>query len=63
MYNQDSQYMTQNSGIFVPGIDDNTFYGQLEDILESTYLNGFSVLLFKCKWFNANPSKKKNQNQ
>ena len=57
MYNQDSQHMTQNSGI--SGINSNTFYGQLEDILELTYLNGFSMILFKCKWFNTEPTKKK----
>ena len=62
-YNRDSRHMTQNSGVSVPGIDGNTFYGQLEDILEFTYLNGFSVILFKCKWFNTDPTKKKNQNR
>ena len=59
IYNQDSRRRTQNSGVSVPGTDDNTFYGQLEDILEFTYLNGFSVILFKCKWFNTDPTKKK----
>ena len=61
-YNRDSRGMTQNSGDFVPGTYDNTFYGQLEDILEFTYLNGFLVILLKCKWFNTDPTKKKNQN-
>ena len=27
------------------------FYGQLQEILEFSYLNDFSVVLFKCKWF------------
>ena len=31
----------------------------MEDILEFKYLNGFSVILFKCKWFNTDPTKKK----
>ena len=62
-YNLDSWHKTQNSGVYVLGIDGNIFYGQLEDILEFTYLNGFSVILFKCKWFNTDPTKKKNQNR
>ncbi|KAL5544976.1 hypothetical protein UlMin_008760 [Ulmus minor] len=27
------------------------FYGQLQQILDFSYLNGFSVVLFRCKWF------------
>ena len=26
-------------------------YGQLQEILEFSYLNGFSVVLFRCKCF------------
>ena len=40
------------------GLEDNTFYDQLE-IIEFTYLSGFSVLLLMCKWFDINPSKKR----
>ena len=58
-YNRDNRHKTQNSGVSVPGTDGNIFYGQLEDILEFTYLNDFSVILFKCKWFNTDPMKKK----
>ena len=58
-YNRDRIHRTQNSGVTVLGTDGNTFYAQLEDILEFTYLNGFSMILFKCKWFNTDPTKKK----
>ena len=42
---------TQNSGVSVPGTGQEMFYGQLQQILEFSYLNGFSVVLFRCKWF------------
>ena len=57
-HNWDSRHKTQNSGVFVSGTEVNTFYSQLKVILEFTYLNGFSVILFKCKWFNIDPTKK-----
>ena len=41
------------------GTEDNDFYVQLEEIIEFTYLHGFSILLFRCKWFDINPSKKR----
>ncbi|KAJ9543051.1 hypothetical protein OSB04_022758 [Centaurea solstitialis] len=54
---RDMQRTTQNSGVAVPGVDGFTFYGQLEEILELRYLNGYSVVLFRCKWFNTDPRK------
>ena len=59
IYNQDSRCMTQNSGVSILGTEGNTFHGQLEDVLEVTYLNDFLVILFKCKWFNTDPSRKR----
>ena len=41
------------------GIKDNTFYDQLEEIIELMYLRGFSVSLFRCKWFDLESSKKR----
>ena len=35
----------------VPRTGQEMFYGQLQQILEFSYLNGFSVVLFRCKWF------------
>ena len=55
----DNRCRTQNIGVSVLRTNDNTFYGQLKDILEFTYLNDFSMILFKFKWFNIDPTKKK----
>ena len=42
---------TQNSGMSMPGAGHEIFYGQLQEILEFSYLNGFSVVLFRCREF------------
>ena len=47
VHSRDIQRTTQNSGVVVPGIDGFTFYGQLQEILELRYLNGYSVVLFR----------------
>ncbi|KAJ9555865.1 hypothetical protein OSB04_010479 [Centaurea solstitialis] len=57
VHSRDIQHTIQNSGVAVPGIDGFTFYGQLEEIVELHYLNGYSVVLFRCKWFNTDPNK------
>ncbi|KAL5572352.1 hypothetical protein UlMin_021949 [Ulmus minor] len=48
---RDVRLKTQNSGVSVAGTENEIFYGQLQQILEFSYLNDFSVVLFKCKWF------------
>ena len=50
-HDHDVRLRTQNSGVYVPGTGQEMFYGQLQEILEFSYLNGFSVVLFRCKWF------------
>ena len=50
-HERDVRLKTQNSGVSVPGTGQEMFYGQLQQILEFSYLNGFSVVLFRCKWF------------
>lgn len=59
---QDSKRTTQNSGVSVPGSDDDTqpaYFGVLEQVLEFTYVKqDYCVLLFKCKWFNTSPHRK-----
>ncbi|KAL5580201.1 hypothetical protein UlMin_012643 [Ulmus minor] len=50
-HERDDRLRTQNSGMSVPGTGQEMFYGQLQEILEFSYLNGFSVVLFRCKWF------------
>ncbi|KAL5831637.1 hypothetical protein ACOSQ4_016991 [Xanthoceras sorbifolium] len=62
--NRDAQRTTQNSGVMVPGEHDNleiSFYGVLISIVELVYLLGHRVILFKCKWFDTNPKKKRIQ--
>ena len=46
---RDVRLKMQNSGMSVPGTENEIFYGQLQEILEFSYLNDFSVVLFKCK--------------
>ncbi|KAL5582292.1 hypothetical protein UlMin_014734 [Ulmus minor] len=43
---RDVRLKTQNSGVSVPGTENEIFYGQLQQILEFSYLNDFSVVLF-----------------
>ena len=50
-HGRDVRLKMQNSGVSVRGTEHEIFYGQLQEILEFSYLNDFSVVLFKCKWF------------
>ena len=56
-YDRDKNRKTQNSGVSVAGVENNTYYGQLEEVLVMSYLSGCSVVLFKCKWFDTDPTK------
>ena len=49
-HDRDARLKTQNSSVSVPGTGHEILYGQLQEILQLSYLNGFSVVLFKCKW-------------
>ncbi|KAL5567246.1 hypothetical protein UlMin_030410 [Ulmus minor] len=54
---RDVRLKTQNSGVSVPGTENEIFYGQLQEILEFSYLNDFSVVLFKsttCRRYKGN---------
>ncbi|GJV20157.1 RNA-directed DNA polymerase, eukaryota [Tanacetum coccineum] len=51
---------TQNSGICSPGPDEEMYYGQLEQILEFSYLS-FKTVLFRVKMFDtSNKGRMKN---
>ncbi|KAK1415134.1 hypothetical protein QVD17_30906 [Tagetes erecta] len=41
----------ENSGILSLGEDGTSYYGQIDDIIELNYISGYSVVLFRCKWF------------
>lgn len=53
VHSRDLRRTTQNSGVVTIGEDGTPFYGQLEDIIQLNYLSGYSVVLFRCKWFNT----------
>ncbi|KAK9064906.1 hypothetical protein SSX86_016288 [Deinandra increscens subsp. villosa] len=53
VHSRDIQRTTQNSGVVSLDEDKYTYYGQLEDIIELKYLSGYSVVLFRCKWFDT----------
>lgn len=62
---RDSRCTTQNSGVFLtaqttsfassrdekPIIGDVNYYGSIEEIIELDYWGEFSVVLFKCCWY------------
>ncbi|XP_062145091.1 uncharacterized protein LOC133852365 [Alnus glutinosa] len=41
---------TQNSGVCVPTVEGETYYGQLTDIFEVEYYDRTTYVLFKCNW-------------
>ncbi|GJZ55314.1 hypothetical protein Tco_0610507 [Tanacetum coccineum] len=52
MHSRDERRTTQNSGICSLGEDKEMYYGQLEQILEFSYMS-FKTVLFRVKWFNT----------
>ncbi|GJV53955.1 hypothetical protein Tco_1449696 [Tanacetum coccineum] len=60
VHSRDERRTTQNSGICSPGPDGEMYYGQLEQILEFSYLS-FKTVLFRVKWFDtSNKGRMKN---
>nr|GEW46661.1 aldo-keto reductase family 4 member C10-like [Tanacetum cinerariifolium] len=53
VHSHDERRITQNSIIYSPGgKDGEMYYGQLQEILEFSYLS-FKVVLFRVKWFDT----------
>ncbi|GJX06632.1 hypothetical protein Tco_0194564 [Tanacetum coccineum] len=52
VHSRDECCTTQNSVICSPGPDGEMYYGQLEQILEFSYLS-FKTVLFRVKWFDT----------
>ena len=50
---RDAQRTTQNSGVLADGENGEKYYGQVEEIIELCYTNGYSTVLFRCKWFDT----------
>lgn len=52
-WEQDRKLKTQNSGVMVESVDNNIYYGVLQEVVELVYPTGMSVIVFKCRWFNT----------
>lgn len=50
---RDAERTTQNSGVLAEGVNREKYYGQVEEIIELCYGNGYSTVLFRCKWFDT----------
>ena len=57
--NRDKNRTTQNSGVSAAGTEGFDYYGTLEDIITLSFTGTYVVTLFKCKWFNTNPTRKR----
>ncbi|GJS01428.1 Myc-type, basic helix-loop-helix domain-containing protein [Tanacetum coccineum] len=64
VHERDILHTTQSSGVSTPGLDGEMYYGQLEEILELTYIGPRKVVLFRCKWFDTiNPKNHTTRNK
>ncbi|XP_060959377.1 uncharacterized protein LOC133030600 [Cannabis sativa] len=59
VHSRDKDRNTQNSGVSVAGTEGFDYFGQLEEILHLSFSGAYSIVLFRCKWFNTDPRKKK----
>ncbi|KAL6204857.1 hypothetical protein ACLB2K_022124 [Fragaria x ananassa] len=55
---RDEGHVTQNNGVMVEGLGFN-YSGVLVSGIELIYGNRMPVVLFKCKWFNTNPTRRR----
>ncbi|KAK1416898.1 hypothetical protein QVD17_26017 [Tagetes erecta] len=62
VHSRDVRRTTQNSGVLSVGEDNTPFYGQLEEIIELNYLDSYSVVIFRCKWFKTSGKRLIKQN-
>ncbi|CAL9016866.1 unnamed protein product [Prunus brigantina] len=57
---RDDKSCTQNSSVHVPGGGESTdidFYGKLTTVVQLLYKDRYQVIMFKCRWFDTNPSR------
>ncbi|CAL2252420.1 unnamed protein product [Prunus armeniaca] len=50
----------QNSGVHVPWGGESTdidFYGKLTIVVQLLYKDQYEVIMFRCRWFDTNPSR------
>ncbi|CAM8882979.1 unnamed protein product [Rhodiola kirilowii] len=57
---RDRKLKTQKSGVMVRTEGDEIFYGILEEVVELKYPEGMPVIVFKCRWFNTDPTERGN---
>ena len=55
---RDEGHVTQNNGVMVEGMGFN-YYGVLVSVIELISGKGMPVVLFKCKWFNTDPTRRR----
>lgn len=55
VHDSDENKRTQNSGVMVED-GDLSYYGIINNIIELRYANGMPVVVFKCTWYNTDPS-------
>ncbi|GJR89311.1 Myc-type, basic helix-loop-helix domain-containing protein [Tanacetum coccineum] len=64
VHERDILHTTQCNGVSTLGLDGEMYYGQLEEILELTYIGHRKVVLFRCKWFDTiNPKNHTTRNR
>ncbi|CAL2257696.1 unnamed protein product [Prunus armeniaca] len=57
---RDDRLCTQNSDVHVSGGGESTdidFYGKLTIVVQLLYKDRYQVIMFKCRWFDTNPSR------
>ncbi|KAL6124804.1 hypothetical protein ACLB2K_077313 [Fragaria x ananassa] len=55
---RDEGHVTQNNRVMVEGLGFN-YYGVLVSVIELIYSKVMLVVLFKCKWFNTDPTRRR----
>nr|GEW45540.1 hypothetical protein [Tanacetum cinerariifolium] len=53
VHDRDIHRTTHSSGVATHGPNGEMFHGQLEEILELTYIGNRKVVFFRCKWFDT----------
>ena len=49
-FSHDPGKMMQNSGVCVPTVDGETYYGKLTKIIQVEYYDMTKYVMFKCDW-------------
>ncbi|KAD6118922.1 hypothetical protein E3N88_10193 [Mikania micrantha] len=58
---RDDCRQTQNCGVTVPGVHnyvEDDYYGYLDEVIELSFIRDYSIILFKCTWFDTDRRRK-----